>query len=220
MNRSPVPQLQLALDHTRLDAALDAADRLHQHVDIVEAGTLLCLSAGIEAVRQLRQRLPEKTLVADFKVADAGSTLAELAFEAGASWMTVICAAPLATFASAHDVAQRYQGEIQIELFGNWTMDDARSWRALGLRQAIYHRGRDAQAQGQRWSQQDLDAMKALSDLGFGLSVTGGITPQELPQFREIDVRAFIVGRALTESANALATAAEFHQAINHIWGK
>lgn len=220
MNRSPVPQLQLALDHTRLDAALDAADRLHQHVDIVEAGTLLCLSAGIEAVRQLRQRLPEKTLVADFKVADAGSTLAELAFEAGASWMTVICAAPLATFASAHDVAQRYQGEIQIELFGNWTMDDARSWRALGLRQAIYHRGRDAQAQGQRWSQQDLDAMKALSDLGFGLSVTGGITPQELPQFREIDVRAFIVGRALTESVNALATAAEFHQAINHIWGK
>lgn len=220
MSRSSVPQLQLALDHTRLDAALDAADRLHEHVDIVEAGTILCFSAGVEAVRQLRQRLPEKTLVADFKVADAGSTLAELAFEAGASWMTVICAAPLATFASAHEVAQRYQGEIQIELFGNWTMDDARSWRALGLKQAIYHRGRDAQAQGQRWSQQDLDAMKALSDLGFGLSVTGGITPQELPQFKEIDVRAFIVGRALTESANGLATAAEFHQAIDSIWGK
>lgn len=220
MSRSSVPQLQLALDHTRLDAALDAADRLHEHVDIVEAGTILCFSAGVDAVRQLRQRLPEKTLVVDFKVADAGSTLAELAFEAGANWMTVICAAPLATFASAHDVAQRYQGEIQIELFGNWTMDDARSWRALGLKQAIYHRGRDAQAQGQRWSQQDLDAMKALSDLGFGLSVTGGITPQELPQFKDIDVRAFIVGRALTESANGLATAAEFHQAIDSIWGK
>lgn len=220
MSRSSVPQLQLALDHTRLDAALEAADRLHQHVDIVEAGTILCFSAGVEAVRQLRQRLPHKTLVADFKVADAGSTLAELAFEAGANWMTVICAAPLATFASAHDVAQRYQGEIQIELFGNWTLDDARSWRALGLQQAIYHRGRDAQAQGQSWSQQDLDAMKALSDLGFGLSVTGGITPQELPQFKEIDVRAFIVGRALTESANGLATAAEFHQAIDSIWGK
>jgi len=62
--------------------------------------------------------------------------------------------------------------------------------------------------------------MKALSDLGFGLSVTGGITPQELPQFKEIDVRAFIVGRALTDSADGVATATEFHQAINHIWGK
>ncbi|AXF77036.1 3-keto-L-gulonate-6-phosphate decarboxylase UlaD [Erwinia tracheiphila] len=219
MSHHARPQLQLALDHTRLDAALEAANHLHEHVDIVEAGTILCFGSGVEAVRQLRQRLPEKTLVADFKVADAGSTLAELAFEAGASWMTVICAAPLATFASAHEVAQRYQGEIQIELFGHWTMEDARNWRALGLKQAIYHRGRDAQAQGQRWSQQDLDAMKALSDLGFGLSVTGGITPQELPQFKEIDVRAFIVGRALTESADGLRTAAEFHQAIDRIWG-
>ncbi|BCQ41865.1 3-keto-L-gulonate-6-phosphate decarboxylase [Erwinia rhapontici] len=174
MSHSRVPQLQLALDHTRLDAALETAQRLHQQVDIVEAGTILCFSAGIDAVRQLRQQLPGKTLVADFKVADAGATLAKLAFEAGANWMTVICAAPLATFASALEVAHLHQGDIQIELFGNWTLEEAKRWRELGLTQAIYHRGRDAQASGQQWSPQDLDTMKALSDLGFALSVTGG----------------------------------------------
>ncbi|MCS3608312.1 3-keto-L-gulonate-6-phosphate decarboxylase UlaD [Erwinia rhapontici] len=219
MSHSRVPQLQLALDHTQLDAALETAQRLHQQVDIVEAGTILCFSAGIDAVRQLRQQLPGKTLVADFKVADAGATLAKLAFEAGANWMTVICAAPLATFASALEVAHLHQGDIQIELFGNWTLEEAKRWRELGLTQAIYHRGRDAQASGQQWSPQDLDAMKALSDLGFALSVTGGITPDELPQFKQIDVKAFIVGRALSESADGLATAAEFHQAIANIWG-
>ncbi|NKG31563.1 3-keto-L-gulonate-6-phosphate decarboxylase UlaD [Erwinia rhapontici] len=219
MSHSRVPQLQLALDHTQLDAALETAQRLHQQVDIVEAGTILCFSAGIDAVRQLRQQLPGKTLVADFKVADAGATLAKLAFEAGANWMTVICAAPLATFASALEVAHLHQGDIQIELFGNWTLEEAKRWRELGLTQAIYHRGRDAQASGQQWSPQDLDAMKALSDLGFALSVTGGITPDELPQFKQIDVKAFIVGRALSEGADGLATAAEFHQAIANIWG-
>ncbi|NNS08237.1 3-keto-L-gulonate-6-phosphate decarboxylase UlaD [Erwinia sp. JH02] len=219
MSHSRVPQLQLALDHTQLDAALETAQRLHQQVDIVEAGTILCFSAGIDAVRQLRQQLPGKTLVADFKVADAGATLAKLAFEAGANWMTVICAAPLATFASALEVAHLHQGDIQIELFGNWTLEEAKRWRELGLTQAIYHRGRDAQASGQQWSPQDLDVMKALSDLGFALSVTGGITPDELPQFKQIDVKAFIVGRALSESADGLATAAEFHQAIANIWG-
>lgn len=219
MNHSRIPQLQLALDHTRLDAALETAQQLHQQVDIVEAGTLLCFSAGIDAVRQLRQQLPGKTLVADFKVADAGATLATLAFEAGANWMTVICAAPLATFASALEVARQHQGDIQIELFGHWTLDDAKRWRELGLTQAIYHRGRDAQASGQQWSRQDLDAMKALSDLGFALSVTGGITPDDLPQFKQIDVKAFIVGRALSESADGLATAADFHQTIANIWG-
>ncbi|TDS69052.1 3-keto-L-gulonate 6-phosphate decarboxylase [Pantoea sp. PNA 14-12] len=214
-----LPLLQLALDHTRLDAALTTARQLHPHVDIIEAGTLLCLSCGVEAVRHLRQQHPEKTLVADYKVADAGGTLAEMAFAAGANWMTVICAAPLATFASALAVAQQYQGDIQIELFGNWTLDDARQWRKLGLTQAIYHRGRDAQASGQQWNQHDLDTMKALSDLGFALSVTGGITPDDLSQFRDIDVKAFIAGRALSDGENGIACATAFHRAIGRHWG-
>ncbi|MFT4273013.1 MAG: 3-keto-L-gulonate-6-phosphate decarboxylase UlaD [Pantoea sp.] len=214
-----LPLLQLALDHTDLDAALSTAQQLHQEVDIIEAGTILCFSAGIEAVRRLRQQHPAKTLVADFKVADAGATLARMAFDAGANWMTVICAAPLATFATALEVARSYQGDIQIELFGHWTLEDARQWRSLGLTQAIYHRGRDAQASGQQWSQQDLAAMQALSDMGFALSITGGITPEELPQFRNIDVKAFIAGRALSDSVTGIATANQFHQAIANIWG-
>ncbi|MEW5289267.1 3-keto-L-gulonate-6-phosphate decarboxylase UlaD [Erwinia papayae] len=215
-----LPLLQLALDHTDLDAELRTAELLHHDVDIIEAGTILCFSAGIEAISRLRSQHPNKTLVADFKVADAGATLAEMAFKAGANWMTVICAAPLATFATALEVAGRYQGDIQIELFGHWTTEDARQWRNLGLTQAIYHRGRDAQAGGQQWSQHDLDAMQTLSDMGFALSVTGGITPEELPQFRNIDVKAFIAGRALSDSTSGLATANQFHQAIASIWGK
>ena len=201
------PRLQLALDHTRLDAALQTAERLRPHVDIIEAGTILCISAGIQAVSALRERCPQHTLVADLKVADAGGTLAQQAFGHGANWMTVICAAPLATMASALEVAQRHQGEIQIELFGRWTLEDAQQWRDLGIRQAIYHRGRDAQASGQTWSHQDLDLMKALSDLGIELSVTGGITPTD-----------FIVGRALAEAADPLAAAGQFRSAIDDIW--
>ncbi|QIC88699.1 3-keto-L-gulonate-6-phosphate decarboxylase UlaD [Serratia liquefaciens] len=212
------PRLQLALDHTRLDAALQTAERLRPHVDIIEAGTILCISAGIQAVSALRERCPQHTLVADLKVADAGGTLAQQAFGHGANLMTVICAAPLATMASALEVAQRHQGEIQIELFGRWTLEDAQQWRDLGIRQAIYHRGRDAQASGQTWSHEDLDLMKALSDLGIELSVTGGITPTDLPLFKDIAVTAFIVGRALAEAADPLAAAGQFRSAIDDIW--
>lgn len=212
------PRLQLALDHTKLDAALQTVERLHPHVDIIEAGTILCISAGIQAVSALRQRCPQHTLVADLKVADAGATLAEQAFSQGANWMTVICAAPLATMASALEVAERHRGEIQIELFGHWTLEDAKAWRDLGIKQAIYHRGRDAQASGQTWGQQDLDTMKALSDLGIELSVTGGIRPIDLPLFKDIAVTAFIAGRALAEAANPVDAARQFHTAIDDIW--
>lgn len=212
------PRLQLALDHTVLASALQTVELLHPHVDIIEAGTILCFSAGLQAVSTLRARCPQHQLVADLKVADAGATLAEQAFSQGANWMTVICAAPLATMASALEVAQRYQGDIQIELFGRWTLDDARAWRELGIKQAIYHRGRDAQASGQTWGQQDLDTMKALSDLGIELSITGGITPTDLPLFKQIAVTAFIAGRALADAADPVAAARQFHTAINDIW--
>ena len=93
MNR---PLLQLALDHSTLQAAQKDVALLCDHVDIVEAGTILCLNEGLHAVRALRQQCPDKIIVADWKVADAGETLAQQAFGAGANWMTIICAAPLA----------------------------------------------------------------------------------------------------------------------------
>lgn len=115
------PLLQLALDHSSLEAAQRDVTLLKDSVDIVEAGTILCLNEGLGAVKALREQCPDKIIVADWKVADAGETLAQQAFGAGANWMTIICAAPLATVEKGHAMAQRCGGEIQIELFGNWT---------------------------------------------------------------------------------------------------
>lgn len=213
------PLLQLALDHTRLQAAQNDVALLQDHVDIVEAGTILCLTEGLSAVKALRAQCPDKIIVADWKVADAGETLAQQAFGAGANWMTIICAAPLATVEKGHTVALACGGEIQMELFGNWTLDDARDWYRVGVRQAIYHRGRDAQASGQQWGEADLARMKALSDIGLELSITGGITPADLPLFRDINVKAFIAGRALAGAQHPAQVAGEFHAQIDAIWG-
>ena len=214
------PLLQLALDHTHLQAAQHDVALLQDHVDIVEAGTILCLTEGLRAVTALRAQCPDKIIVADWKVADAGETLAQQAFNAGANWMTIICAAPLATVEKGHAVAQACGGEIQMELFGNWTLEDARGWYRTGVRQAIYHRGRDAQASGQQWGDADLTRMKALSDIGLELSITGGITPADLALFRDINVKAFIAGRALSDAAHPAQVAAEFHAHIDAIWGE
>lgn len=45
--------------------------------------------------------------------------------------MTIICAAPLATVEKGHAMAQNCGGEIQIELFGNWTL--GQSARRTGI---------------------------------------------------------------------------------------
>lgn len=216
---SPPPLLQLALDHTHWHQAQQDVNRLGSHVDIIEAGTILCLAEGLTVIRQLRACCPDKIIVADWKVADAGALLAHQALDAGANWLTVICAASQATVARAQAVACQHNGEIQIELFGNWTLTDAKGWRACGVRQAIYHRSRDAEASGQRWGQTDIQRMQSLSELGFELSITGGLTPEDIPLFRDIAVRAFIAGRALTDASDGVAVAEAFHQQIRTHWG-
>ena len=213
-----IPYLQVALDHTSLAPALKSVELLAPEVDIIEAGTILCFAEGMNAVRTIRAQYAKHLVVADLKVADAGETLAKMAFDAGANWMTVICAAPIATMAVARETALKYDADIQIELFGNWTLDEAKEWHKLGLRQAIFHRGRDAQASGQTWGQKDLDLLKALSDIGMEPSVTGGITPEDLHLFRDINVKSFIAGRALYGAADPVQAARDFHAEIRRYW--
>ncbi|SHO55329.1 3-keto-L-gulonate-6-phosphate decarboxylase UlaD [Vibrio quintilis] len=211
------PLLQVALDSADMATALQHASCIAEHVDVIEAGTVLAFAQGMEAVRELRKRYPAHRLVCDMKLLDAGEMLATGAMSAGADWITVGAAAHIETVSAAHQVATQMGGEVQIELFGHWTLADAKLWKEHGISQVIYHRSRDAKAAGVCWGQADLTRMKDLSDLGLSVSVTGGIVPEDIHLFREIDVQAFIAGRALTGS-NGVQIAESFHQEINRYW--
>ncbi|STI79229.1 3-keto-L-gulonate-6-phosphate decarboxylase [Escherichia coli] len=54
------PLLQLALDHSSLEAAQRDVTQLKDSVDIVEAGTILCLNEGLGAVKALREQCPDQ----------------------------------------------------------------------------------------------------------------------------------------------------------------
>ncbi|HDR1464633.1 TPA: 3-keto-L-gulonate-6-phosphate decarboxylase UlaD, partial [Pasteurella multocida] len=195
------PLIQLALDSLDLESAVVTAKNAADSVDIIEVGTILAFAEGMRAVRILRALHPDHILVCDMKTTDAGAILAEMAFKAGADWLTVSAAAHIATIASCKKIADSYNKEIQIEIYGNWTFDDAKAWVDLGITQAIYHRSRDAEAAGKGWSEDDLNTMKKLSDIGLALSITGGIIPEDIHLFKEINAKAFIAGRAFTGEA-------------------
>ncbi|MBT8354847.1 MAG: 3-keto-L-gulonate-6-phosphate decarboxylase UlaD [Desulfofustis sp.] len=212
------PLLQVALDHLDIPSALEATRALADEVDVLEMGTILCYAEGSKAVGILRALYPEKTIVADLKAADAGGTVAEIVFSQGANWMTVICNAPYATMEAALEVARKYNGDLQIELYGDWTFDHARKWREIGLTQAIYHRGRDAGLAGQQWGEEDLEKIRKLADMGFEVSVTGGLYAKDLDIFAGIPVKCFIAGRGLYGADDPARSARDFKDAINKYW--
>lgn len=215
-----IPLLQLALDNTSLEEALESTRILAPELDVIEAGTVLCTTAGTQALRALRALYPKHIIVADIKVADAGALLAKTMIgQSGANWMTVICAAPIATFETALAEAKKYpNGDIQAELFGNWTFEEAAEWRRIGIKQAIYHRGRDAQAAGQTWGEADIKKVAKLAEMGFEVSVTGGLEIADIQLFKGIPIKVFIVGRNLRDAKDPIAEAKAYKAEFSKYW--
>lgn len=210
-----IPNLQIALDHSDLASALADVVKVGDIVDILEAGTILCLQAGDEAVRCIRALYPEKKIVADTKCADAGGTVAKNCADAGADWMTVICCATIPTMKAAAKEIE----EVQVELYGDWTYEQAQKWLDAGISQAIYHQSRDALLAGETWGEKDLSRVKKLIDMGFRVSVTGGLSVDTLALFAGVEVYTFITGRGITAAENPQAAAQAFKDEIQRIWG-
>nr|WP_282490570.1 3-keto-L-gulonate-6-phosphate decarboxylase UlaD [Providencia alcalifaciens] len=211
------PLIQIALDQTNLKDALVVANNVESFVDVIEIGTILAFAEGMNAVSTLRRNHPSHIIVCDMKTTDGGAILSKMAFEAGADWITVSAAAHIATITACKKVADEFKREIQIELYGNWTLDDAQRWGDLGIKQAIYHRSRDAELAGVGWGPEDLTKMRQLSDLGLELSITGGIVPEDIHLFEGIKAKAFIAGRALV-GEKGKATAEALCEQINRFW--
>ncbi|ETY73254.1 3-keto-L-gulonate-6-phosphate decarboxylase UlaD [Lactiplantibacillus fabifermentans] len=210
------PNLQVALDNNTLESALADVKAVGDIVDIVEAGTILILQEGTKAVSSLRALYPEKTIIADTKCADAGGTVAKNMADAGADWMTCICAATIPTMKAANEKID----EIQVELYGNWTKEDAQGWLDAGITQAIYHQSRDALLSGVSWGEKDLNKVKMLVDMGFRVSVTGGLSVDKLALFEGVNVYTFIAGRAITQADDPAKAAQAFQDELHRLWGE
>ena len=197
------PLLQIALDNNTLSDAIRSISQVGHEVDVIEAGTILCLAEGMEAVRCLRALYPNKTILADTKCADAG-----------ADWMTVICSATIPTMKAALKEVK----DLQVELYGDWTFEHAKQWKEAGLSQAVYHQSRDALLAGETWGEKDLNKIRKLVEMGFKVSVTGGLEKETLKLFKGIDVYTFIAGRGIREAADPAQAAREFKEEIDKYW--
>ena len=215
-----LPKLQLALDTLDLPSALGPLQKASAYLDVIEIGTILCLAEGMRAVRIIRSLFPEKILLADVRIAEAGSLISKMAFDAGANWVSVVSGATMTTVEVVAREAQKNKGDVQIELIDGWTMEQAREWRNLGIEQVITHRSRDSEAKGDlTWSERDFDEIRMLAEMGFKVTVTGGVGLSDIPLFAGVPVYVFIVGRGIYKADHPEIAARSFRNAIEANFG-
>ena len=111
------PVLQLALDFVDLPRALQVAEEsLAGGADWLEVGTPLIKSEGLEAIRQIKSRWPDKVIVADMKTMDAGRAEVECAAKAGARVVGVLGAASDATIKECIEAAKNYGAQVVVDM--------------------------------------------------------------------------------------------------------
>jgi 3-dehydro-L-gulonate-6-phosphate decarboxylase len=219
MNKPPL--LQIALDYVSLPPALVMASLVAPEVDIIEIGTPLCKAAGLDAIRAIREVCPDKIILADFKTPDVGGLEATIAFDAGADMITVIGGAALATVEEAYKVTRARGKQMLMELTGvRDIIPRAVEWRQIGIDRIVYHREWDAQSAGRQWSEADKVIIRQLINMGYKVTVTGGLTIDLLPFFADLPAAVLICGRSIRENPDPRAAARAIRLAIAEIWSE
>lgn len=86
-------KFQLALDVRSMEEAKEMLDAAGDYADLIEVGSPLVMAEGMNAVRYVRERYPEKPILADCKIMDASAYMVPKAAESGANIVTVLAVA-------------------------------------------------------------------------------------------------------------------------------
>jgi 3-hexulose-6-phosphate synthase/6-phospho-3-hexuloisomerase len=190
------PLLQLALDSLDFDKTLSLAEKTAPYIDIFEIGTPCIKRNGIEIVRALRSKFPDKLLLVDLKTMDAGEYEAAPFYAAGADICTVLGVSGSATIAGVVKTAVEHGSEAQVDLINvHNKLECAKDAANLGARIIGVHTGLDAQAAGQT----PYADLRDVANLGLNvrISVAGGINANTVQQVVETGADIIVVGAAI-----------------------
>jgi 3-hexulose-6-phosphate synthase len=159
------------------------------------------------AVRALKERFPEKLVLADMKIMDSGALETEEAMDAGADYVTVLGVSEDATVKNCLEAAARYGREVVVDMICVPDLPGRiRELEALGVQGLAVHTGVDQQAAG-RTPLDDLRLMTACVRRAK-ISVAGGIRPGTAAEYAACRPEVLIVGGGIVHAPDPVAAAA------------
>ncbi|MEM3949955.1 orotidine 5'-phosphate decarboxylase / HUMPS family protein [Saccharolobus sp.] len=194
--------LQIALDFIDINDAIKVVNEVKDlENEIIEIGTPLLKSFGIEGIRKIKSRVPDKIIVADTKTADAGDVEVEIAKLGGANIMTVLGIMDNSTIHSAVKKARELDILVQADLINVKNVyERAKELKQLGVDIIGFHVGLDVQ-KSRGISVADLKSeIRKVSELDLLISIAGGLNKDRILELIDLPVSIYVVGGAITRS--------------------
>ena len=222
-SRMQFPLVQVALDVTNIDKAIAIAVSAEKAgVSLIEAGTPLIKSRGIDAISLLRRNLRHDVkIVADMKTMDAGRIEVELAIDAKADIISICGLASESTVVEAIR-AGRDRIQIMLDLLNHPNpIEAAKKSEELGADYVCLHTGLDEQRQKAVSASNQLHIIGVIASRArIPVAVAGGIKPQMAASLLDAGAKILIVGSYITSAMNARDAASEMLQAVKRGWKK
>jgi 3-hexulose-6-phosphate synthase/6-phospho-3-hexuloisomerase len=221
-SKAAFPPMQVALDLIDLPRALQIAEEAVKGIlsvtgDIssawIEAGTPLIKSEGMNAVRELRNKFPGHTIVADMKTMDAGAAEIEISAKAGANVVFILGCSPDSCIREAVLASKKYGVKVGADLIS--CADPAAravELEAMGVDIINIHVGLDQQVLGIK----PIDIVKKVAKMvtRSQISAAGGINSETAVQAYEAGADIIIVGGALYKAASPEESARKIAQSL------
>ncbi len=207
------PILQLALDVVDLHRALEIAqESVDGGVDWLEVGTPLIKSEGMNAIRALRKRFPDHTIVADMKTLDVGGFEVEIASKAGANIICIMGMADDPTITEAVKAANKYGSKIMVDMLNVPNKPErARQAQGFGVEYICTHVSIDAQMVNKN----PLGDIKEISKaVDIPLAAAGGLNSETAVKAVKAGADIIIVGGAINKAPKVEIATKEIKESI------
>ncbi len=186
--------IQAALDLKTTQETLDILEKISDKIDIIELGTPLIVSEGVEVIKEVKKRYEDKIVFSDIKIMDGGSIMADLVFEAGADMVSVLAAANDETIEDVVKTAKKYGKKVLIDMVAIKDIEKrAKELEWLNPDYICVHIGTDVQGKGIN----PVDEIKKLKDINIKKAAAGGINLNTFQGAVDSDIDNIIVGSAM-----------------------
>lgn len=217
--RENEPYLQIALDLINLPRALKIAEEaVKGGIDWIEAGTPLIKSEGMNIIRTLHEKYPNKIIVADMKTVDGGSIEIEMAAKSGAKIVLMLGGADDASVTEAVEAAKKYGvmlGCDTIDIPQDRLIERSLELENMGVDMICSHVGIDQQViYGGTKTLETARKLKENLNPSTWLAIAGGINSETAAKAKEIGVDVIIVGGALTKAESPELSAKKIKESI------
>jgi 3-hexulose-6-phosphate synthase len=208
-------KLQLALDTLSLEESISLVKEVEQYIDIIEIGTPFLLEEGMKAVRIMKKEFPSLEILADTKIMDAGELEADLAFRAGADYITVLGVTDSLTIVACIECAARYGKKVVVDMICVEHMKERiEELETLGPVALAVHTGVDQQKAG-RTPIDDLALMKQYATHSE-IFVAGGISSSSIKEYLPYSPEVLIVGGGICSATDPASEAKTIHSILHN----